>query len=191
MSNNAGDEDNIPQPMDFVDGLNPLDDTGEFGANSGAPHSTGNINSPIWISRANSSRTDRTTVTFRKKRIMYSYGYAFQAMDVPNTERANGGYDTTLISTPLASLWVDYLPSYLSFAEFHALPNGAMATQARVNVKVIGSRTSFEVGTALTGIANSEHVPIEIISTNINNRTYGKNTTYVTTDDDSQIARDV
>lgn len=44
----------------------------------------------------------------------------------------------------------------------------------------MGSRTSFEVGGTLTGFANSEHVPIGIIATNINNRTYGRNVMYKT-----------
>lgn len=179
MSSKASNDNDNIEPMDLGGAVNP-EVSGEGGiASSSAPHSQNLHGEPVWISRASNSRTGRTTITFRKKRIMYSYGYAFQQIDLPDY---SPGYKNTLISTPLASLWVDYLPSYLSFAEFNSLPNGAMATNARVNVKVIGSRTSFEVGTELSGIANSEHVPIGIIATNINNRTYGRNVNYITSD---------
>lgn len=172
--NTAFIEMDSDEPMDVMDtGSGPnLGDR----VNSGdsAPHSSSVQSSPIWLSRGNGS-DQSTTLTFRKKRIFYSYGYAFQQIDVPNTPN---DYPCSGIATPLASLWVDFLPSYLSFCEFMSLPIGATATKARVNVKVLGSRTSFETGSTLTGYANSEHVPVGIIATNINNKTYGKNMEY-------------
>lgn len=87
-------------------------------------------------------------------------------------------YPKGYITTPLANLWVDCLPSYLTHAEWHNLPYGSIATNARVKVRFIGSRTSFEAGSTLTGFANTEHVPIGVIATNLNNSTNGQNMTY-------------
>lgn len=163
--------------MDIVD-----DNTADNLANSsntghGGSPSANNTSSPIWLS--NGGGKQHADLTFRKKRIFYTYGYSFRVVDVAQTA---ADYPHSGIATPLANLWVDYLPSYLNNAEFLALPTGSIAKEARVNVKLLGSRTSFEVGSSLSGFANSEHVPIGIIATNINNTTYGKNVSYTTSD---------
>lgn len=137
--------------------------------------------STFWISRGGAN-SESNKITFRKKRIIYSYGFAFRRVDVQSTDVK---YPSSGIATPLASLWVDFLPSYLTSAEFNSLPHGSYATQARCNV--LGSRTSFETGSSLSGFANSEHVPIGIIATDINNITYGKNVEYSTAVDKPMI----
>lgn len=75
----------------------------------------------------------------------------------------------------------------MSNAEWSQLPRGATAKECRVVVTALGSRTSFETGGALTGIANFQHVPIGIMATNLNNKTYGKNVAYTSNADSPMI----
>nr|QTZ83186.1 MAG: putative VP1 [Periparus ater parvoviridae sp.] len=156
--------------------VHPLTGTSETATGVGGSRAAAS-SGPIWLHRGGSSTN--ATLTFKKNRVFYSYGYAYKQIDTASTDVAKPHSGVT---TPLASLWVDYLPSYLTNAEWKSLPQGSRATNCRVSVRVLGSRTTFETGTTLSGFANSEHVPIGLVATNLNNKTYGKNVSYNTSD---------
>lgn len=149
------------------------------GARSGGTSVSSIENDVQWLSKSRTPTS--TTITFSKSRVFYTYGYAFKRVDITGYAAHSG------IATPLCNLWVDFLPSYMSNSEWHQLPRGSIAKEVRVQVKVLGSRTSFETGAALSGIANSQHVPIGIVATNLNNKTYGNNVTYTSNADKPMI----
>lgn len=110
------DNNSIDINMD-IDGDDNLGRSTNPKMSAGRP--SGVHSSPVWLSRGTGGDSQSHTFTFRKKRIFYSYGFAFKRVDIPtpgNTEYPHSG-----IATPLASLWVDFVPSYLSSAEFNSL----------------------------------------------------------------------
>lgn len=162
------------QPMDTEHIINISDDGGAASGQSMGGTATNVPQSSIWLSRGGGGASSNL-VTFKKKRIFYTYGYAFKHL---TTSTVDKNFPHGQVSTPFANLWVDFVPSYISNAEWKSLPLGSYATECRVSVKFIGSRTSFETGGSLTGFANSEHVPIGIVATDLNNKLYGNNVQY-------------
>lgn len=129
----AGNNNDQMEPMDVMDNNAGPNLGNSSGSQMGAPGATNVHSSTIWLSRGGGNSTT-SKLTFRKKRVFYSNGFAFQQIDVDSTPQ---DYPHSGISTPLDNLFVDFLPSYLNFTEFNTLPNGATATQARCRVKVL------------------------------------------------------
>lgn len=113
---------------------------------------------------------DPPSLTFRNSHIFYSYGYA--NVDVIK----NNGLIVT--STPLAYIPVDYIPLYLTNAEFSRLPIGTKVKRVGVTVTCLGTRTSFDTGTSISGVATSEYVGIGMSVTGLNNKVSMKNYMY-------------
>ncbi|CAH0562756.1 unnamed protein product [Brassicogethes aeneus] len=90
--------------------------------------------------------------TFEKAFILYGYGFNFEkfAMDA----------EVDVRTTPFAFIPVDYIPSYLSIAEFNTIPNNSYVSRVHCSIKVLGVRTAFDTGSTLSGVANSEHVSL-------------------------------
>lgn len=116
-------------------------------AGASAPSASSIQPQALWLPRGGQRRNPQT-LTFKKSRTFYSYGCAFNHIKIGG----DNNFPNMEVTTPLASLWVDYLPSYLNPAEWRALPLGAIAKTARVNVSFLGSRTSFETGATLSGL---------------------------------------
>lgn len=118
------------------------------------------------------------TLNFRKSYIMYSYGYSFEKLI----------QDKGIVhTTPLSYVPVDCVCSYMTPQEFHSLPMGCKVTEVRCAVKILGVRTSFDVGTTLTGTANSEHVPIGVCAIGLNHKLHMINASYECTADKPMI----
>lgn len=140
--------------------------TGASGS-AGTASGTGGI---TWI--APSIPTPPCSITLQKSRIMFSYGYS-----TANIQLGSPDY-IEKITTSLALIPVDFLPFYITHAEWEALPPGATIKRVWANVTPLGTRTAFDTGTTLSGTATSEYVPIGIVGKGLNVQYYGKNQLY-------------
>ncbi|KAK9720448.1 Capsid protein VP4 [Popillia japonica] len=86
---------------------------------------------------------------------MHTWGFASSKFPRGAKNRVN---DYIAYSTSLAYLPVDWVPFYLSPVEYNNLPIGSYIKEVYVEVIPKGVRCSFDVGTTLTGSANSMHV---------------------------------
>ncbi|CAD7002154.1 unnamed protein product [Ceratitis capitata] len=82
------------------------------------------------------------------------------------------------ITTPLALIPVDFLPFYISEAEFDMLSSTAKVTIVSCCVTPLGKRTVFDLGATLSGTATSEYVPIGLVAEVISKEFYGRNLSY-------------
>lgn len=142
------------------------------GARSGATgpgvgSGTGGI---TWIS--NSEPSKKCMVSFKKSRIQFSYGYATTNVQLNKPDYVD------CATTPLALIPVDYLPFYISEAEWAALPYNSKVEHVWCTVKPLGTRTAFDTGSTLSGTATSEYVPIGLVARGINRDFYGRNRKY-------------
>lgn len=156
----------MSEPMDTQSSTTNVSSGGISGAGLG-PHSTPSGSGPIYLGRSTINATQ--DVHFTKSRIMYSYSYAHTHLEK---------YWQRLLCTPFSYIPVDYLPFYLSPSEFDSLPEHAYIKYVTCKVRVLGSRTSFDTGTTLTGHANTEHIPICIWAEGLNLKTEGTNYCY-------------
>lgn len=110
-----------------------------------------------------------------KKQRQYSYGFANTATFSSGVEN---GTRITQISTSLALIPVDFLPFYLTPAEYQSLPEGSYVKEVKCSVEFVGVRTLFDTGTTLTGVANSVACILSCVGLNL--RMQGRNVTYTT-----------
>ncbi|XP_036327552.1 uncharacterized protein LOC118740163 [Rhagoletis pomonella] len=141
---------------------------GEATAPSLGASSSGNggNNSSPWLSRSVPKRV--SNLEFKKSRIMYSYGLATERLE--NTEKT-----IDIFSTSMALIPVDFLPFYISQAEFANLPFASKIESVWCKVYPLGTRTAFDTGTTLSGTATSEYVPIGMTGIGLNLDFYGQN----------------
>lgn len=175
--------------------LNAMDiDTGNIGVqaapgnlnNTGGGNAVGSssegTHSQIRIPRSTMPKT--STFHYKKSRIWNSYGYAMKSLELKPDQTAN---KQPGICTPFMNVLVDFIPSYLTESEWMNLPRESRVTEVRCTVKVLGTRTTFGVGETLSGNANTEHVPIGYVATNLNVSTYGTNVGYASAADKPMI----
>lgn len=162
-------------PMDVVQ--SGTDRGPNTGARSTAPSiapggsgDSGRGDAVAWIPRSVPSNS--TVISFKKSRILYSYGYSVQNIQSSPT--------IDQFTTSLALIPVDFLPFYLSYSEFISLPYGAKVVEVWCTVAPLGTRTAFDTGTTLSGSATSEYIPIGICITGANKSFYGSNKVYTT-----------
>lgn len=110
--------------------------------------------------------------TFITNHIFYSYGYANTSIDSSLKKGLK------IHTTPLCYIPVDYIPLYLSAAEWQQLPLGTKVTDLHVTVKVLGTRTSFDTGTSISGVATSEYVGIGLVGHGLNLKIPSSNFNY-------------
>lgn len=101
------------------------------------------------------------THVYKKRWWKYSYGLAIKTIVGPQLSQS---------TTSLAYYPVDWLPWYLSPAEFKALPAGSRVTKVKSTFRLLGTRTGFDHGTTLSGTATTEYVPIAKFCTGLNKK---------------------
>lgn len=144
---------------------------GASGPNIGASSTgAGGGNSISWLVGRPSNTI--SNLEFTKSRIFYSYGFATISLDT--TE------ENQLIAGPMALIPVDFLPFYLTNAEYKALPDGSTIKKVWCTVKPLGTRTAFDTGTTLSGTATSEYIPIGMTAVGLNVDFNGKNCLWTT-----------
>lgn len=104
---------------------------------------------------------------FTKQRIMFSYAYANAQLASLNSSNSN----IQCLTTPLSFIPVDFLPFYLSPAEFDQLPIGSRVDFVQCTVKLLGVRSAFNTGTSEAGVATSEYCPLLLTATGLNHST--------------------
>lgn len=107
--------------------------------------------------------------SFQKRWYKYTYGLAHTPVDGVRVQR---------LCTPYAYYPVDWLPFYLSPQEYKNLPMGSKCVSVSCDISIIGTRTSFDHGTSLTGTATTEYVPILKHVTGLNNKLYIENRSF-------------
>lgn len=105
-------------------------------------------------------------MVFHKTFLVSSWAYAYQKMEI--------GKNYVLITTPLACIPTDALPTYISPTEYFNLPQTAVATQAYIQVKPVGYRCSFSTGTSTSNMANSAHSLYLVTGVGLNAKTFSK-----------------
>lgn len=143
---------------------------GASGTNSSGGQSSSAISNLTWIRPSNPSTSNVST--FTKQRILISYGYSTENLQLGQPDYIEN------VTTPLALIPVDFLPFYLSNAEFQALPFGSKILEVECKVTPLGTRTAFDTGTTLSGTATSEYVPIGLVCEGLNVQFYGRNKEY-------------
>lgn len=139
---------------------------GASGPNVGASSTaSGGGNTINWLMGRQSNTI--SNLEFNKSRIFYTYGFATITLETPD--------ETELITTPLALVPVDFLPFYLTKAEYNSLPDGATIKKVWCTVKPLGTRTAFDTGTTLSGTATSEYIPIGMTAIGLNRDFNAKN----------------
>lgn len=136
---------------------------GASGVQASASSVRGN-NTPSTFRRSTTSTVGH--LNFTKSRVMYSYGYSTELI-TEATER--------VITTPMALIPVDFLPFYISEAEFMMLPVNCKVDEVWCTVTPIGTRTAFDTGSTLSGTATSEYIPIGLKYIGLNLDFYGDN----------------
>lgn len=117
-----------------------------------------------------------TYVTYNNSRLITTWGYA--TVDI--VKGTVGSTARHLIGTSLAYLPVDYVPWYLSPAEYEVLPFGSKIVECKVQVFPQGTRVSFDTGTTLTGAANATHTVFGHHVIGLNHKVYKREVTYTT-----------
>lgn len=161
-------QENIGQQSGSGRGPNSGARSGASGNNSSVGAVGSSIPNITWIRP--SKPCESNTIHFSKTRIMVSYGYS--------TENIQSSETIDQISTPLALIPVDYLPFYISEAEYNMLPTTSKVIKVNCSVTPLGTRTAFDTGTTLSGTATSEYVPIGLVAEGLNKSFYGKNCSY-------------
>lgn len=144
--------------------VSPSPNVGENapGTTSTGAGSRGNSNMGAALTMPKSISSNMMLWNCSQSRIMTSIGYAHNLV-------AFAGFDALL--TPLQLMPVDFLPFYISPAEFDQVSKFYCTVQkVQCKVTVLGSRVSFDTGTTVSGVANSEHVPIGMYAYGLNTK---------------------
>lgn len=163
---------NIPMDVSAESGSGRGPNVGARQGASGVNPSGGSSNKAtdsnvIWI-RPSIPATGNS-VTFKKSRILISHGYAV------NNIQLNAPDFIECVTTSLALIPVDFLPHYITYAEYLNLPIGSTVKKVYTRVTPLGTRTAFDVGTTLSGTATSEYIPIGLVAEGLNVEFYGRN----------------
>lgn len=142
---------------------------GASGSSGLAAAGASNSNTGLtWI--GNSHGYEECHLSVSKERIFVSYGYSHETL---STE---ANYNIT--STPLALIPVDFIPFYLTPIEWKQLPAGSRVVHVSCSVTPLGTRTAFDHGTTVSGVATSEYVALGQVITGVNSSFYGHNASY-------------
>nr|QVW56814.1 MAG: VP4 [Dendrocopos leucotos parvoviridae sp.] len=104
--------------------------------------------------------------TYQKKFFKYTYGLAHTMIN-------SGGIGRYI--TPYAYIPVDWLPFYLTPAEYQAIPMNSKVVGVNCKITLMGTRTAFDHGTTLSGTATTEYVPICKYAIGLNTRVFIEN----------------
>lgn len=168
ISNNSAEitEDmlsNAHEPME-VEGATTRTTGG--GRNSGGV-SRSITSGPIMIPR---NRTPNpVTYVFTKNWTFFSFGFA-NAVLSQTMKNIRASEQMESFITSMNYIPVDFLPFYLSKSEYSNLPYNCKVKEVSVNIRILGSRTSFDTATSLSGTANSEYCPIGMVSIGLNHK---------------------
>lgn len=104
---------------------------------------------------------------YRKSRVMYSYAYTNEKLE----HNKEGTWKKTMnyYTTPLALVPVDWLPFYLTEAEFKILDPRYVIKSVWCKVKILGVRSSFDTGSTTANVATAEYCPILLTAVGLNN----------------------
>lgn len=176
----SGSDDNTsPDNTMFQMEIDPISNPEGGGAAIGSrdSSSSGGI-----MALGQSSSGGNASFTFTQSRIITSMGYA----NVKGTLTADDEHQSML--TSLTYIPVDYLPFYMSPAEFNQASRfPTKITHVSCVVKCLGVRTSFDTGTTLSGVANTEHVSIGLVGYGLNKLVASKNMKYKCKQADSMV----
>lgn len=163
-----------PMEVDQVSTEKGPNSGGGQGGHSLSTAGRGGGSSLVELGRSEESNTHYAE--FSKSRICWAYAFAGAKINWKD-----GDIDKMdLHTTHLNLIPVDFLPFYLSPAEYGSLPEGSKVESVHCQVKILGVRSGFDVGATLSGVATSEYVPILHTAVGLNHEFHVKNYSYTT-----------
>lgn len=132
-------------------------------ASSGAVGNRANsISSAGYIKIPRSLPMKPAIFQFRNTYVFYCYAYA--------TTNIDANSNLSQVTTPLAYIPVDYIPFYISAAEWGELPRNSKAVSLECNVRCLGTRTAFDTGQTVSGVGTTEYVGIGCTAIGLNRK---------------------
>lgn len=111
-------------------------------------------------------RYDNGDIVITQSQLFYSWGYNFGALDI--TDANDSTYKQKFLMTPLAYVPVDYLPFYMSKAQYDDLPGESWVKEVKCKVTPWGSRVSFNTQSELAKPATAQHVVVGMSAIGLN-----------------------
>lgn len=188
-SGNTSQNENMPNPeaMDVVDAAADGMSQGAAGSRSMATQQQ----QGLWdIPRSIKSKP--VYMTFKKSRLFYTYGYAFQQLTKVNRIGNVDKGDTVIYTTPLTILPNNTIGFYLDKHEINLISlMSSRCVEARVTVVPQGLRATFDTGTTLSGQATSEHVAFGCHAIGLNHKMYTRGCKYTASAEKPMIPTDI
>ena len=107
------------------------------------------------VIRSGGARYEDGHIIIENSDLFYSWGYNFTGLDIADAS-ATGAKQRWLM-TPMAYVPVDYLPFYMSQAQFDDLPGEADVVSVSCKVTPWGSRVSFQTNADTSSPATAQH----------------------------------
>nr|QTE04116.1 MAG: capsid protein [Emberiza spodocephala ambidensovirus] len=170
LSMNSENEIPMEQVMDIANGQ---------GSGGQARGAVADSDRQIMIGTSHGKNT--FSMTFKKTRIYYTYGYAFRNIIQKQKDAANQDLgDEVYLTTPLGTLPNDMIGFYCDDHEARKLNSygSVRVIHAAVTVTPQGLRTAFDTGTTLSATATSEHCAIGCHAVDVGSMCYHSSHSY-------------
>ena len=118
------------------------------------------------VIRSGGARYEDGHIIIENSDLFYSWGYNFTGLDIADAS-ATGAKQRWLM-TPMAYVPVDYLPFYMSQAQFDDLPGEADVVSVSCKVTPWGSRVSFQTNADTSSPATAQHVVVGMSAIGLN-----------------------
>ena len=118
------------------------------------------------VIRSGGSRYEDGHIIIENSDLFYSWGYNFTGLDIADAN--NDVLKQKWLMTPMAYVPVDYLPFYMSKAQYDDLPGEAEVVSVACKVTPWGSRVSFQTNAETTAPATAQHVVVGMSATGLN-----------------------
>lgn len=118
------------------------------------------------VIRSQGQRFEDGHIIIQTSSLFYSWGYNFTPLDIGDAGDAN--IKQKWVMTPLAYVPVDYLPFFMSPAQYDDLPREAEVVHVSCKVTPWGSRVAFTTNSETAKPATAQHVTVGISAIGLN-----------------------
>ena len=118
------------------------------------------------VIRSGGARYEDGHIIIENSDLFYSWGYNFTGLEIKDASETNT--KQRWLMTPMAYVPVDYLPFYMSQAQFDDLPGEADVVHVSCKVTPWGSRVSFTTNADTSSPATAQHVVVGMSAIGLN-----------------------
>ena len=118
------------------------------------------------VIRSGGAKYEDGHIIIENSDLFYSWGYNFTGLDIVDANLST--CKQRWLMTPMAYVPVDYLPFYMSKAQFDDLPGEADVVSVSCKVTPWGSRVSFQTNADTTSPATAQHVVVGMSAIGLN-----------------------